>query len=721
MKTILSHLLIILSFISISFVCGQTVVNGRVTDTQSNPLMGANIFLKGTYDGSSSNEEGLFSFETTEEGMHTLVVSFLTFETYSLELNVSQMVDLRIRLKEDVNTLDAVILSAGSFAAGDNSKINALKPLDVVTTASALGDFVGALQTLPGTTTIAEDGRLFIRGGQAEETQIFIDGIRVFNPFSPTTNNIPTRGRYSPFLFDGITFSTGGYSAEFGQALSGVLLLNTIDEPDQEKTEIGLMSVGGNLGNTQKWSNSSLSLNGSYINLAPYIALFPDRNEWAKPFVSGSGELVFRRRFENGLFKFYSAFDSTGFELIQEDINYPDGYSVKLNNDNFYLNTSYKGTLENNWSIMLGSSLTFGKNKIDVTEDKIKDNERSFHSKLRFKKRFTSRLKLTLGAEYLSTNFNEKFQNEFMSPIELGFKNNFTSIFTETDIFFSKRAALKAGLRLEYGNLFRETTLSPRLSFALKSGDKGQFSLAYGHFYQSPINEALKFNDDLKSQRVDQYILNYQFNKAGQIFRTEAYYKDYSQLIRYNSPAISFYSEFNNTGYGDAAGVDVFWRDGKSINNLDYWISYSYLDAQRLFNNYPVESQPEFTIKHNLAVVGKYWVDSWKSQLGFSYVFASGRPYTDKNTDGFLTEKTKSYNSLSINWAYLIDQQKILYLSVNNVLNFKNINSYQFADTPDLSGFYDSRALKPAADQFFFVGFFWTISADRSSNQLDNL
>src|SRR5690606_6849263 len=137
---------------------------------------------------------------------------------------------------------------------------------------SAVGDIVGAFQTLPGTSTVAEDGRLFVRGGDATETQIFIDGIRVFTPYSPTPNNVPTRGRYSPFLFDGITFSTGGYSAEYGQALSSVLLLNTIDEPTQNSTNIGVMSVGGGLGHTKKWEKSSLSLNTSYINLAPYNA-----------------------------------------------------------------------------------------------------------------------------------------------------------------------------------------------------------------------------------------------------------------------------------------------------------------------------------------------------------------------------------------------------------------------------------------------------------------
>ncbi|TYA90827.1 TonB-dependent receptor plug domain-containing protein, partial [Seonamhaeicola marinus] len=231
-----------------------------------------------------SNNIGEFSFTTTEKGTQTLVISYLAYETHTMIGDVSYMKNVIIELKEDVSALDAVVLSAGTFSAGDNSKVNALKPLDVVTTASALGDFVGALQTLPGTSTVAEDGRLFVRGGDANETQIFIDGIRVFTPYTPTTNNAPTRGRYSPFLFDGITFSTGGYSAEYGQALSSVLLLNTVNEPDQEKTDIGIMSVGATLGNTQKWKQSSLSVNGSYINLAPYVALFPDRNDWKKPF-----------------------------------------------------------------------------------------------------------------------------------------------------------------------------------------------------------------------------------------------------------------------------------------------------------------------------------------------------------------------------------------------------------------------------------------------------
>jgi len=245
--------------------------------------------------------------------------------------------------------------------------------------------------------------------------------------------------------------------------------------------------------------------------------------------------------------------------------------------------------------------------------------------------------------------------------------------------------------------------------------------MAYGSFYQNPLSNVLKFNQDLKAQNTSHYILNYQLNADGQIFRAEAYYKDYKDLITYDSEFVNYDTTIANDGFGYAKGLDLFWRDSRSIKNFDYWLSYSFLDTKRKFRNYPIKAQPNFANTHNLSVVGKYWISDWKSQVGFSYAYASGRSYTNPNLDGFLNEKTKSYNSLSINWAYLISQQKILYFSINNAFGFNNINGYQYANTPDIGGNFNRRALKPAADQFFFVGFFWTISDDKRSNQLDNL
>jgi hypothetical protein len=710
--------LLCLSLINLSLA--QTTISGKVFDTKGIPIAGANVYLDGTYDGATSLEDGSFVFTTEEEGTQALVISYLSYETETIEDEVNKLSNLQVKLREDVESLDAVVLSAGTFEANDNSKVSVLKALDVVTTASALGDFVGALQTLPGTSTNAEDGRLFVRGGAAEETQIFIDGIRVFTPYTPTANNLPARGRYSPFLFDGITFSTGGYSSEFGQALSSVLLLNTIDEPVQEKTDIGIMSVGATLGNTQKWDKSSLSFSASYVNLAPYFEIFSNRNKWDRPFQAAQGETVYRHHLENGILKFYAAFDITDLDLNQEDINFEDGVDFSLNNNNIYVNTSYKGVLNNNWTLQTGLSYTYAKNKVGIMTSDVINDESSAHIKLKLKKRFNSRFKLSFGAEQFLTDFDENFKDGSVN-VTYGYNNNITAGFAEADLVFSKDLALKVGVRADYSSVFSDFDLAPRAALAYKTSKNGQVSLAYGNFYQNPNNNILKFEQNLEAEKTSHYILNYQYVNDGKIFRAEAYRKEYDNLVKFDTEFTSFDSNFNSNGDGYAQGLDVFWRDNTSIKNLDYWISYSYLDTERDYLNFESAAQPNFATNHNFSIVGKYWIESLKSQLGVDYTFSSGRPYNDPNSSAFLAEKAKPFNSISLNWAYLIDQQKILYFSVNNVLGFRNINGYQYANTPDLNGQFSRRALRPATDQFFFVGFFWTISEDGKDNQLNNL
>jgi hypothetical protein len=215
--------------------------------------------------------------------------------------------------------------------------------------------------------------------------------------------------------------------------------------------------------------------------------------------------------------------------------------------------------------------------------------------------------------------------------------------------------------------------------------------------------------------------LNYQYSKNKQTFRLEIYLKSYSDLIKYDTAVSQFNSVFNNNGTGYAKGLDVFWRDGKSFKNLEYWISYSYIDTKRDYKNYTAEVTPSFVANHSLSLVGKYWIDKWKSQLSITNSFTTGRPFNNPNEATFMNGKTKSYNSLSMSWAYLLTSQKIIYISVSNVLGTQNVYGYEYANAPDANNIYQRRAITPTADRFFFVGFFWTISDNKKDNQLKNL
>lgn len=719
------YLPIALFFFSIISFC-QTTISGKIVDEKNNPIPNANVYVDGTYDGATSDNKGDFSFTTTSVGNQVLVISALSFEQKQLAIVMNSYQNQTIILKPNATELNEVLITAGTMESGGKSRVSVLKPLDILTTAGNPGDIVSAFKTLPGTQIVGESGKLFVRGGEANETQTFVDGIRVAQPYIQTANNVPTRSTFSPMLFKGTTFSTGGYSAEYGEALSSVLLMNTIDEPDLEKTDVGVMSVGASLGNTQKWKNNcsacssealgSLSVNTSYINLQPYQSILPDNIEWIKPYQSIGGETVFRQKLDRGLLKFYASYTAANFDLRQEDINYPDKLRTKNNNNNLYTNLSYKGVFGDNWSVFTGLSFAKSRNSgiFDVYNYDVSEN--ASHLKLKLTKPISDKIKTSFGADYFYTNFSESVTN-----FKSGYHSNIVAAYSETDFLFTNNLIAKVGFRFSKNELLNESSIAPRLALAYKVAKNQQFSLAYGTFEQAPKNDYLKYTTNLQSEKAQHYILNYEFNKDKQVFKAEIYYKSYDNLVKYDTKLPVYNSNFNNNGTGYSKGLELYWRDNKNIKNLEYWISYSYIDTERNYANFPNQATPSFVADHTASLVTKYWIQDWRSQIGATYTFSSGRPYNNPNETVFMDGKTKTYNNLSVNWAYLISPQKILFFSVTNVAGIKNVYGYNYANTLNSSGIYESQAIVPTADRFFFVGFFWTISKDKKTNQLENL
>ncbi|MBK8808183.1 MAG: carboxypeptidase-like regulatory domain-containing protein [Bacteroidales bacterium] len=169
---------ILLCFLSTYSVIGQTTIQGSITDNMKDVMIGANVFIKDCFDGTTTDTLGNYSFTTTKQGLQTIVVSYLGYETYmqNIELGGEKSILLNIVMQQSNAQLDAVIVSAGTFEASDSKKSVSLKPIDVVTVASSVGDLVGALATLPGTQRTGSDGYLIVRGGDNTETRTFIDG-----------------------------------------------------------------------------------------------------------------------------------------------------------------------------------------------------------------------------------------------------------------------------------------------------------------------------------------------------------------------------------------------------------------------------------------------------------------------------------------------------------------------------------------------------------------
>ncbi len=700
---------ILLCSISSLAIC-QITITGKVTDNKGVPVSMANVLLKNTYDGATCDSNGNFSFLTSESGEQTLLITFVGFKEKQQVVNLSgSKISVIIEMQEEINQLEAVTISAGSFTASDESRRTVFRALDIATTAGATADIAGALNTLPGTQKVGESGRLFVRGGDGNETRTFIDGMVVLDAYNTTAPNTPSRGRFLPFMFKGTSFSTGGYSAEYGQALSSALVLDSKDGTETTRTDIGILSVGGDVAHTQAWETGSVAGKIQYTNLRPYVGLISQRIDWKNAPTSMEGVGAFRQRIgEHGIFKAYGNFNHSNFSLYNHSI---DDYSAKqsydLTNDYKYLNGFYKNALNNNWIVRGGLSYTSIRNDINVDGQPIDELQQGLHAKTVFEGSLADNVELRSGVELIHRSYNQTFSN---------FEETITSLFSEADVYASNQFVTRLGGRSEYNSLTGKFSIDPRISLAYKTGTSSQFSLAVGNFRQSPKNELLRVSQTLSSEKAQHYILNYQHIDNNRTFRIETYYKCYNDLVK-----VSSNGQLNNSGNGYARGVELFWRDKQSLKYLDYWISYSFLDTRRNYLNFPNSAIPSFASKHNFSLVGKYFITKIKSQLGATLSFASGRPYQNPNEDVFNGGKTKPYQDLSFNWSYLPKPYLIIYLSCTNLLGYDNIFGYEFSTVKNADGMYSSRAIRQAAPRFLFLGIFITLSKDRSVNQLPSL
>ncbi len=317
-------------------------------------------------------------------------------------------------------------------------------------------------------------------------------------------------------------------------------------------------------------------------------------------------------------------------------------------------------------------------------------------------------IKLTF-TNLTSENFKTRFGGDFNrgwysqtitsdSTISMEMIDNLPSLFAETEWKISKKLALRTGIRAEYSSLLQEPALLPRISAAYKTGTYSQFSFAWGKYRQKPENDYLQFAPALSPERADHYILNFQYRKHRRTFRVEGYLKYYDELVKFASLYSPVAADYNNDGYGRAQGIDFFWRDSESLRGSDYWISYSFLNTSRDYQDYPESVIPSFASAHNLSVVYKRFFERLKILGGITYSFASGRPYNDPNSPVFMNGRTRAYNDISLNLTYLttlFSKDCIIHLNITNLLGFDNVFGYSYTGTPDESGTYQSQAIVP--------------------------
>lgn len=682
-------------------------ITGKVIDSKGNPLEFVNIYIKGTTEGVGSSEDGTFVLDTQQTGTVTLVASFIGYEPFSITNDVDRLNGITIKLHSTATGLNEVVVHAGSYSLKSASSVEQRNAVDLVTTAGSGGDLFNAISLLPGAQVPAADGRLLIRGGSSREVQTYIDGMHVLSPYAANAGNFSSRGKYSPFLFEGINFSMGGYSSEYSQSLSAILPLETKNESKQSKLGLNLMNVLVATGGTGAWDKGSASFNLEVTDLNLYNKAFAPgvKEEWNKPYRKYAGES--QLRFESGknaYLKTYMAYDKTLFNRNQSDPFAGTGRNLGYDEDNLYLNATFNKKYENGLKFFAGMAYSLNdKNILNglKTGDRVHEKEEEWHVKTKAGKRMNGVYRIEAGTEIMNKHYALTYIDH-QSGYKTAVRRYIAASWLSNDFNLTPDLFLNLSSRIEHSSLDKSYALLPRLalSYELKNWN---FSGIIGMYQQNASNENLGYNKYLSNERNIQTMLGVYYRHSGQIVRMEVYNKRYSRLpLTENGRLLS-----NGNGY--SRGVDLFVSNNRFLNHWEYTIAYSYNDTRKREGDFPCKATPSYVTAHNLATALKYTNYRIRSIIAVTNKLAGGRPYHDPNRSGFMNAKTSAYNSFDVSYTFLAHKKLIIYASASNVFNRKNIYGYNYNTTPQANGSFARVPVKPLTNQSFLIGFFFTL------------
>ena len=677
MKQRIIHIIIML--MGACAMTAQTTVSGTVTDGKES-LAGVNVFIMGTIDGCLTDSLGRFSFETTQTGELTLRATCLGFEDYTLTTH--QHANLHLKMRERATAIDEVVVAASSYHFGKSDNFKTMDALDVVMAGNSCGDIVAALQSLPGTQKVGENGKLYVRGGESDECQTFVNGMHVLMPYSTNTENNAVRGRFSPFLFKGINFSLGGYGGEYGQALSSVLPMETTDVAPSDKLGVSASLVDWNIGGTKAFAKSSLSFNSALTSIGLYNALSPDRYDWTRPYRKLSGEAQYKSELSTAsVVKTY-----VGYDLTSVGQNIADR-QLSLCEHNIYANATLKTNIGRGYTLFTGIANSSVINDIDdalTHGDHYHNFRNEIHLKAEMRKVFSPSVKLSAGAEDYLRHSTKQYDT---SGYDLDY--NLLATHVDAQLRVVPRLFLSLSARAEQSSYDGQWLLMPRMTWSYVPNKRFQLSAIVGRYSQVAEDDYIaQRGKRLQQSTADHAILSMQYATAKMLLRIEPYYKKYHHL-----PLLTD-GTYTADGYGSSKGFDVYGECRSLAKNLNATISYSFNDSERLYRDYTSPTTPDYASRHNLRLTLKYGIG--KVILGLADSYASGRR--------FATGTTPYYNSVDANLTWLVSPKIIVYSSLNNILGRANVFRYNA----------DGSAVTANRDRFFYIGIFVSLKSNKA-------
>jgi outer membrane receptor for ferrienterochelin and colicins len=495
----MKNIVFIYLLLSSAFMMGQTI-SGKITTENGDEIPYANVYLKKTKIGTSSDENGFYELNKIPKDSYTLIISSIGYKTKSIKITITndQRITRNITLLED-NSLDEIVVSGTLRPV---SKTNSPVPVEVYSETffkrNPTPSVFESLQNVNGVRpqlncNVCNTGDIHINGLEGPYTFVLIDGMPIVSGLSTVygltgipqalierveivkgpastlygseavggiINIITKKATNAPILSTDVMSTSWGevntdisMSYKVSEKVQGLLgvnyfnFQNRIDKNNDNFTDLTLqnrISIFNKI-NIERKSNKVFTIAGRYM----YEDRWGGEMDWEREFRGGNqiyGESIYTNRWET-----FGTYELPTSEDISFQFSANGHYQ-----DSFYGDTSYDAE----------QLIGFGQ--------------------LVYSKQVGEKHDLLLGAAYRYTYYDD---NTFATLNESGLENNpsiihLPGVFAQDEISLSERKKLLLGVRWDHNSL-HGNIFTPRVNYKWNSKDNSNiFRLSLGNGFR---------------------------------------------------------------------------------------------------------------------------------------------------------------------------------------------------------------------------------------------
>ena len=660
-------------------VGATSTVRGRVVERSSRgPIAGVRVFVAGAQSQAFTDSDGAFELRRVPLGPGRLEAHEPGYVIAKLPVNVAfgEPTEVTVELEVGVLALDEIVVTPSRVSLLREEPVAGLGlEKDDIFALPHLGDDIfRALTLMPGVSGEEVSARFHVRGGRSDEVLILLDQVELYEPYH-LKDYSSSVSIISPRSLSGVDLLTGGFPAQYGDRMGGVLEMTTRGS-SQHRTHLGIGLLSAEAARAGSVLDEQITWYASARRGFLDLTLdFLGQNE--KPrYWDAFGKIDIRPdgpksgRHSYGLSALISD-DTLDFDNLDPDTRerYLTGYG------NSYLWGTHQSILDDR--TFVEGSLSLGRvetdrrgEELELQEDEeglgfsIVDRRRldvaAWKQNWHFQWSDRQYLRWGVEAKMLRTSYDYFNSRELDDPLEViraeprtgtrDFAGRFES--EQYGVYISDRwraletLTFEVGLRYDNSTLTDDRELSPRFNAVYSLGRSSNLRLAWGHFFQTQRPYELQVADGVttfgNAERTEQAVLGYEraFSVGGRggsgggdyLLRLEAYDRQVrNPRSRYENifEPISIWPEIEPDRVlfapesSQAYGAEFFLQGRHA--RFDWWVGYTYARTLDRVHGADVPrriDQPH-TVKLDLNLrAGKNW------NVNFAWRWHTGWPTT---------------------------------------------------------------------------------------------